>query len=450
MKYIILLIYGITTFFLAYFVQRTDTLPLFAAFAGQIFCYALLCNMSAAQLSEKQILAAAIALRVVWLFAFPNLSDDVYRFLWDGAVAARGIAPFAHTPTALLAAQPTPYLQALYAHLNSPDYYTVYPTVCQAVFWVAARLCPNTMYGAALVLKTFIFAAEIGSLILIKKLLQQLNLPAQNIVFYALNPLVINELVGNTHFEGILIFCLLFAIYILLKNSENLSFLHLILSAFWLSLAICTKLIPLLFLPFLAIFVYQKTKNQGRKYAKAIIYSFTTLFFVFVLLYPLFGAFFVAHFGDSLALYFQKFEFNASLYYVLKAVSVVRYGFNWQTLIVPFLSGLAMVLIAILCFKFVATKATTPNATPLFTYLLAALTVYYVCATTVHPWYLTTAVALSCFVQNRYAVVWSCLILWTYSGYASTPYHENLWLVAAEYIAVLGVAAMELILRART
>ena len=39
-----------------------------------------------------------ILLRVVLIPMFPNWSDDIYRFLWDGYLWNAGINPFDHLP----------------------------------------------------------------------------------------------------------------------------------------------------------------------------------------------------------------------------------------------------------------------------------------------------------------------------------------------------------------
>jgi uncharacterized membrane protein len=77
---------------------------------------------------------------------------------------------------------------------------------------------------------------------MLKELLLYFKLPPKKIVWYALNPLIILELTGNLHFEVFAIFFLLASFYLLLKERQTLS-------ALLFSLAVCIKLIPLIFLP---------------------------------------------------------------------------------------------------------------------------------------------------------------------------------------------------------
>ncbi len=59
-----------------------------------------------------------------------------------------------------------------------------------------------------------------------------------------------------------------------------------------------------------------------------------------------------------------------------------------------------------------------------------SLTIYLSLATIVHPWYITTVVALSIFTNYRFPLLWSALIVMTYINYSYAAYFENLWVVA--------------------
>jgi hypothetical protein len=76
--------------------------------------------------------------------------------------------------------------------------------------------------------------------------------------------------------------------------------------------------------------------------------------------------------------------------------------------------------------------------------LLLLLTVYFIFATTVHPWYLTLLVGLGSLAGLRYPLVWAGLAVLSYSAYQSSAYTENLWLVGLEYAVVFAVMAWEL------
>jgi hypothetical protein len=76
--------------------------------------------------------------------------------------------------------------------------------------------------------------------------------------------------------------------------------------------------------------------------------------------------------------------------------------------------------------------------------IMWALCIYFLFTTTLHPWYITTLVAISVFSTYRFPVLWSGLIFLTYAGYRIDSFQENYWLTAFEYIAVIGYFIFEL------
>jgi len=50
------------------------------------------------KLSWKVLLGIAFGLRFLAIFCFPGLSDDIYRFLWDGWLITEGVNPYAFLP----------------------------------------------------------------------------------------------------------------------------------------------------------------------------------------------------------------------------------------------------------------------------------------------------------------------------------------------------------------
>lgn len=275
--------------------------------------------------------------------------------------------------------------------------------------------------------------AEIGSLVLIRKIITLQNLPARNILLYALNPLVILELSGNIHLEAFLILFLLFSLYYMLKKK-------LYPSAVSFSLAFCSKLIPLIFLPILLTIL--GWKKSLRFYLIAGIIS--------VLLFlPLFNHEIIDGFGNSLGYYFKKFEFNASIYYLVREVGYWLAGFNIiQT------AGWALGLMAALSILWISFSHQRPTANgmvlsssefqELAGRFLLILFTYFLFSTVVHPWYITTLVALAVLTRFRFVVIWSALAFLTYAGYTVDGYQENLWVIGLEYAIVFGYLIYEL------
>jgi hypothetical protein len=70
--------------------------------------------------------------------------------------------------------------------------------------------------------------------------------------------------------------------------------------------------------------------------------------------------------------------------------------------------------------------------------ILLSFTIFYLCSTTVHPWYITSMVAFCALTQFRYAIVWSGLIFLTYLNYGNEPFYEHIWIVVLEYVVLFG------------
>ncbi|WP_034257033.1 hypothetical protein [Adhaeribacter aquaticus] len=406
---------------IGYFTQRTQFVQLLLLHS---FVFGLYLWLVKLPITYKSGLFLALFFRSIFLFATPALSDDFYRFIWDGTLVANGQNPFLHLPSYYAENQfaPPGLTPFLFQKLNSPDYFSVYPPVCQFIFGVANAIGGDSIWLNCLVMRLFIFAAETGSLFLMLKLLPLVKLPVKQIWWYAFNPLVIVELTGNLHFEGILIFFLLLSLFLLLKNKRALS-------AIAFALAVAVKLWPLMFLPFLL---------KSLK-IKAFLFYATIVGFLLTLLFAPFLSIQLLHnILNSVNLYFQKFEFNASVYYVLRWLGYHWRGYNEIAYIGRFLSLATFIGIITLAFK---RSSLIPQQLPYFFTL--AVSIYLFLATIVHPWYITPLVALATCTHWRYPIVWSGVVIVSYATYTTQLYKENLYLVALEYFIVFTVLFLE-------
>ena len=183
------------------------------------------------------ILGWAVMFRLSVLWVTPGfLSDDIYRYVWDGLVQQAGINPYHYPPEA-------PELgflrdETIFPMINRKWALTIYPPAAQLFFRALAWLWP----GQLLAMKTIILLADMGSIALLLCLLKQLHLPRSHIVLYAWHPLVIVELGISGHLDGLMLPFVLLAFLCMMHNRS------------WLvgaSLAIATliKLYPAILFP---------------------------------------------------------------------------------------------------------------------------------------------------------------------------------------------------------
>jgi alpha-1,6-mannosyltransferase len=105
-----------------------------AAYAAAAVAWLVLRNAS---LRLRWVLLIAIALRLPLFFSDPQLSGDVYRYLWDGKVLAHGINPYLYPPNdARLASLREPW----HGRINHPELRTIYPPHAQLLFALVHRL----------------------------------------------------------------------------------------------------------------------------------------------------------------------------------------------------------------------------------------------------------------------------------------------------------------------
>lgn len=145
------------------------------------------------------ILLVALACRLVLLPVAPTLSTDAYRYVWDARVAAAGVSPYAHPPSAAELA----FLRddRIYPRLNHPTWRTIYPPGAQALFRTVHAAAPDSV----LAVKVAVGAAELLALALLAVALRRLGAPPARLLIHAWNPLLLVETWGSAHLDGVVL-----------------------------------------------------------------------------------------------------------------------------------------------------------------------------------------------------------------------------------------------------
>lgn len=429
----------------AYDLERSEFLKLICLYSALFFTsYLFIEKFIPKHVTNFWILAGiGIFFRLNFIVAIPNLSQDFYRFLWEGRVLMDGFNPYLYAPEiSTTLQQSVAQSQELINGMGTlnASHFSNYPPVNQLFFALAALFAGKSILGSVIVLRVVIILADIGILYFGKRILEQLHLPIKNIFWYFLSPFVIIELTGNLHFEGVMLFFFVWALYLLFNGKWSWA-------AVLIGISISVKLIPLLFLPLFFRWIFKKevsTKSslsQGENLNLTRLFKFYSIIGITVLITfsPFLSSEFIRNFAATIGLWFQNFEFNASLYYMIRWIGFQVVGWNiieTAGKILPLI-----ILLFVLGLSFIR-KNKTPQH--LITAMLLAASFYFLLSTTVHPWYIATPLLLSVFTKYKFPTIWSFMIVLSYSAFGKSGFEENLWLVGLEYIVVIGVATWEL------
>lgn len=419
-------VFGFIAF--GFFVDRADFAAviggfslLFIGYAGWLFL--------APKTSIRRLLLLSVAVRVALFFSPPGLSDDVYRFVWDGRLIVAGYNPMEFLPTEAIdlpEADAIGLTYELWLKLNSKDYYTVYPPMHQFFFVAAVAPFPDSEIGSIQTMRLLLLLVELCGLLALAALLKRINRSPWLVAFYALNPLVAIEGVGNLHFEPAVAAMLAVSAWAFLVQRRW----SIWLSGLFFGLAVLVKLTPLILGPLL-LAALPKRKWLAFFGAAAAVQLIGWSFFLTPET--------IEHFASSVDLYFRRFEFNASLYYLAREAGIAWYGYNAIALVGPLMSLVSFSAILVIALRFRLRRMR--GSMPIFeNAALLTWLAYLSCSTTVHPWYAILTLALAVSTRFRAGVlVWSFTVVWSYAHYRGGGFSEHYGLIAASYLVPMLV-----------
>lgn len=386
----------------------------------------------------RLLVVLAFIFRALLLFAIPNLSQDFYRFLWDGRLLVEGVNPYLYTPVSILESgsftiSQTQELINGMGSLNANNY-SNYPPLIQLCFYIAGLFSGNNILGSVVILRLLIIAADAGTLFFGYKLLQNLKLPVYHIFWFILNPFVIIELTGNLHFEGVMIFFLVWSLYLLQKKQW-------LYAGIILGLSVSAKLIPLMFLP-LFFKWFSSKKDDYLSFGKLIGFYIIVITTSVLSFLPFYNTSLIENYSKTIGLYFQNFEFNASLYYLARAIGYAISGYNQIAII-----GKIIPMVVVLVILGITFFRKNYDFKSLMVSLLFCISFYFFTATTVHPWYIATVLILGVFTNYKFPVLWSFVIMLSYMAYFNNDTRENLWVLIIQYGCLYCLFIWEVFIR---
>ena len=319
------------------------------------------------------ILIVGLIPRLALLPTDPTLSDDLYRYLWDGRLTAAGVNPYPKAPT-------DPSLDRFRAgfetRLNHADVPTIYPPAAQLLFAATVRVEATPRAW-----KTTLLVLEAALLLCLAFLLRARGLRPDRLLLYYWNPLVVVESFGSGHVDLAVAAFLILALALHERRRDagaGVAF----------ALAILTKYLPVLLVPALL---------RARAWRTLAISAAVGL----LLFLPFLGA--GSALWGGLTAYARHWEFNGSLYPLLRAVAPHGEGVR-----VALAGLLAAVAIAI------GARARTLTGAALGTWVA-----FLIASPTLYPWYLVPAVALLPLHPDRGILVFSGTVALSYLALAA-------------------------------
>lgn len=326
----------------------------------------------------------AVLLRLILLSTPPTLSDDVYRYSWDGHLGRAGINPYRHAvQSAALEAFDTP----LRARVNHPAMASPYLPAAQLFFTVVESLAPQRV--PAFQIAAVIFDLTAGGLLM--AVLAGLGLERKWVLVYLWHPLVVVEFAHGAHLEALIVMLLLLSFWLRLRaacaGSRSQGWLA--LSVLLMAAATLTKPLPLVLLPLFF-------RRWGWR---------NLLGYLLLCAAPLF--FFAAGAGwglvdtgsgsgvfGALRLYLQTWQYNASLFFGFRTLLASQ---TWAGAGARLLSGILFAAVLIWTARHAGRLEQQRQDRKLLLRRLIRLAIvplgaYLMLTTTVHPWYLTMVV----------------------------------------------------------
>lgn len=239
------------------------------------------------------VISFGILFRLILLFHDPVGSDDIYRYAWDGKVAASGVNPFAYAPddTALSHLRTAD----LPARVNFPEMRTIYPPLAQVLFAASHRMFGDSLAG----LKFLLLIADVASIGLLVLLTSGFRNRVAAVFLYAWSPLPVMYFGLDGHIDALGIPFLLLSVYFLRRSKR-------VYAAAALGLSVLAKLYPLFAAPFLI-----SGTREWKKTALPAIPCVMLLIGGWVYWEPTGGLI------ESFLEFNKTFEFNGSIFHVL-------------------------------------------------------------------------------------------------------------------------------------
>lgn len=375
---------------------RAHTAAYLVLYAAVALGYALVL-WGGPSLRWPTVLLVAFLLRALLFPSAPSLSDDYYRYVWDGRVQAAGMNPYRYAPVDHALDGVEYPARGL---INHPTLPTIYPALSQMLFFGLDRARIDSPVGLKLVFGLF----EIATAGLIAAIAGKKRRKAA-VTMYVLHPLVIQETWSSAHLEAVpVFFCLLCLLLVIRRRDLG--------AGVALGAATALKLTPaVLVLPALV----GNHVHRGR-FALGFIPAFALPYVPYVV-----GGTFLGSLRSTGA----TPEFNSSLFWGLRFL--LPYGLAQVAAVALFVGG------ALWLSRRFSGRERAPVA------FAGTATLALLMLPVVHPWYWLAPLALAAAADVRLPLYLGLTAPVSYASFLSRPSGRPLWARIVAYAPLAGV-----------
>jgi len=246
------------------------------------------------------LIAVALIIRIVVLTGIGQesfLSDDVFRYVWEGKMVVNGYNPFILSPDDMYSSGLVDTV--IYPRINHPWLPTIYPPLSQYSFALSYLIGGDSLWG----FKGLSLLFDLIVIAFVIMLVGKEKLPGWTLLIYLLSPLVVLEFIFSNHLDVLAIPFFLAALLSVRRHNA-------VSAGIWLALAASIKLFAIFCLP---VFFVHFGGRERLKFAALFAGVFLGLYVPFLTSAGL-DAF------GSLWTYLGDWQFNGSIFSLLKGI----------------------------------------------------------------------------------------------------------------------------------
>ena len=352
------------------------------------------------------IWGAAVVFRLLLLTTAPTLSDDVFRYIWEGNLLTQGVSPY---QAPINAAELDAFDIPARALVNNPTFASPYLPVTHGVFALTAAVLPESPLSFQLVMT----GLELAAAWAIVSLLRIVKIPENRILLWLWNPLVVIEIAHAAHLDAIMIALTVAALAVTFHPRFEPTGLA---GPILLGLATLTRPIPVLLTP---VLFWRWNWPQRLAYAGTLVIAIAP---------------FVAWSGSGIGEgpgrgvfgsgqeYTETFRFNSAIYQTLEQW-VGSQGLDDRGLNEPRLLTMLIiftVFFLVMCWVWYTARSRT-TAIELLRLSAIPIAGYVLFTPVFHPWYVLLLVALLLFhtpTAGESSRRWVVLAPWAWLSFA--------------------------------